>query len=156
MYNQVIGIDPGLNKSGWCVLDSSLTLIDSGLIKTSNSTKDNALLLLYNGLSSMIKKYKPEAAILEDSFVNNNLRSSLTLAQARGCIILTLKLSNLNVYEYSPRFIKKCIVGYGNAKKEQVAFMVQRLVKNIPKLDNFDISDAIAIAACYYFNTKKN
>lgn len=151
-----MGIDPGLNNTGWGVLkysSSSYAYIDSGIIETSvKNSLFNRIKIIHDQLNSVIDKYSPEIISLEKIFVNNNMKSSLNFAYARGSIMLTLAMRNINIEEIAPNLIKKRITGNGHASKQQVAYMVQSIL-NI-KLDEkkFDVYDALAIALAAEIN----
>lgn len=149
---RIIGIDPGLSKTGWAIIEysgSNISYIASGIIKLSpDKMIAEKLGIIHEKLTQIIAEYKPIIASFEDSFVNSNSASSLKLGQARGAILLTLHLCDIEIYEYSPTYIKKAITGNGRADKGQVAKMVQYL---LPKANfkSADESDAIAIAIAH-------
>lgn len=150
---KIIGIDPGLNTTGWAVLEKknrSIYYLDSGKITTSNKQNMLARLGKINEeLGSILLSYQPEFGAIEEIFVNKNPRSSLKLCHARGAILLTLSLYGVsNVSEYAPNYIKKNITGNGHATKEQVLILMQRMIKGLATI-NHDIADAIAICFCH-------
>jgi crossover junction endodeoxyribonuclease RuvC len=104
---------------------------------------------LYDEISLLLDKYKPNMLAVEDTFYSKNFKSAMLLGQARGAIILAGYSSKISCIEFSPKKVKKSVVGNGNASKEQVQYMV----KNILQLDQlpspFDSSDALAIGLCY-------
>jgi crossover junction endodeoxyribonuclease RuvC len=105
---------------------------------------------IFEGLSQIIAEYTPHVVVLEKIFVYKNVASTLKLGQARGVALVAVALSNLNVAEYTPRYIKKAVVGYGGADKKQV----QQMIKTIFKLDGLpqvDAADALAIALCHAY-----
>jgi crossover junction endodeoxyribonuclease RuvC len=152
---RIIGIDPGLNKTGWAIIqkkkDNSLALISAGAITTKPTDEmPQRLLVIHRGINEVISTFSPVHAAIEDTYVNKNYASSLKLAHARASAILTLSLKNLSAKEYSAKTIKKTITGNGNAEKDQVAYMIQCLIPG-SKNDSADINDAIAIAICHSF-----
>ncbi|MCX7877524.1 MAG: crossover junction endodeoxyribonuclease RuvC, partial [Ignavibacteria bacterium] len=105
---------------------------------------------IYDTLTEIISKYQPVEFAIETAFYNKNVQSTMKLGQARGVSILAAANNFINIAEYSPREIKKSVTGTGNASKEQVKFMICKLlnIKSLPS--KFDISDAIAVALCHY------
>ncbi|HEU5046624.1 MAG TPA: crossover junction endodeoxyribonuclease RuvC [Rickettsiales bacterium] len=149
----IIGIDPGLQKTGWGIIRSSgnsLSLIACGTVKTDSSQKVIAprLLHLSSELSTIIAQYNPDEAAVEETFVNVNGQSTLKLGQARGAILLTLVQSGLPVSEYAATLVKKSVVGIGRAEKHQVAQMVQMLLPGCGS-HGADAMDALAVAICH-------
>jgi len=148
----ILGIDPGLQHTGWGVIQirsNQLSFIASGAIHSNTKTPMPARLRqLHDGLQSVISLYKPAETALEETFVNKNNASSLKLGQARGAIMLTCSLAGLELSEYSANLVKKSVVGSGHAEKEQVAMMVKML---LPTSDakSADAADALAVAICH-------
>ena len=153
----IIGIDPGIGKTGWAIIErlgrgaKAINLLASGLIKT-DTTAASAVRLrtIHDQLQLAINEYGAEQAAIEDSFVNKNPRSSLKLSQARGAIILSLNLAGLSVAEYTPTAVKSAIVGSGRADKAEVARMLTYLI-TIPtgKPLASDVSDALGVAIAH-------
>jgi crossover junction endodeoxyribonuclease RuvC len=148
----IIGIDPGLQRTGWGVItatDNRLSFIACGLIKsTASAEMPTRLKEINDGLNAAIARYAPAEAALEETFVNMNGASTLKLGQARGAIVLTLSLAKLPVYEYSANLVKKSVVGNGHADKGQVAMMVKTLLP-ASNAASADAADALAIAICH-------
>lgn len=149
---RMIGIDPGLRRTGWGVIESDgvrLSYVASGLV-TSNADDDLAYRLreLFEGLSSVIATFKPIEAAVEETFVNDNPRATLKLGQARGMALLAPALKGLKIAEYPPNLIKKSVVGAGHAEKQQVQAMIGFLLPKA-KFDSADEADALAIAICH-------
>lgn len=146
----ILGIDPGIAIVGYGVLNSEkgkFQAIDYGVITTSKDEKTpQRLALIEQGLNALIDKYKPDCIALEELFFQNNQKTAITVAQARGVLLLTAVKRCSKLYEYTPLQIKQAITGYGNADKKQVQFMVKALLnlKQIPKPD--DAADALAVA----------
>lgn len=150
---KILGIDPGLRYTGWGIITkegSHIKHIANGTISTSKNTKDLSFRLkeIYVGIYNIIKTYHPEEASIEETFVNQNPKSTLKLGQARGVALLTPALFEIPVFEYSPNIIKKAVVGTGHAKKEQIEAMVKILLGGI-KPDSEHSADALAIAICH-------
>ena len=119
---RIIGIDPGLRRTGWGIVESDgvrLSYVASGMI-TSDAEGELAYRLreLYEGLSDVISSFKPQEAAVEETFVNKDARSTLKLGQARGIALLAPAQRGLRVAEYSPNVIKKAVVGAGHAEKK--------------------------------------
>ncbi len=160
---KIIGIDPGSVLTGWGIIDDQsgvLTLIDCGVIltKKNNQNSDFAerIGVIFHELHSIIAYYKPEEAAIEQAFTAKNAATALKLGQARGSSVAACASHNLLVYDYAPTLVKKSIVGNGRADKDQVAFMVSKLL-NI-KVDQFksDTTDALGIAICHSSMRKYN
>ena len=149
---RIIGIDPGLRRTGWGVIESDgvrLAYIASGHI-ASDAENDlaNRLRELYEGLAGVIAIHKPAEAAVEETFVNENARATLKLGQARGMALLAPAMKGIKVAEYPPNLIKKTVVGAGHAEKKQIQIMVSFLLPKA-KFDSADEADALAIAICH-------
>jgi crossover junction endodeoxyribonuclease RuvC len=149
---RIIGIDPGLRRTGWGVVESDgvrLSYVASGLI-TSGAGVDLAYRLreLFEGIASVIASYKPEEAAVEETFVNDNARATLKLGQARGMALLAPALGGLAVSEYPPNLVKKSVVGAGHAEKRQIQVMIGFLLPKA-RIESADEADALAIAICH-------
>lgn len=146
---RIIGIDPGLRRTGWGVVDSDghrLVHVAGGLI-TSNAKAGLAerLVELFEGLSSVLAEWAPTEAAVEATFVNRDATATLKLGQARGVALVAPALSGLAVAEYAPNQVKKTVVGAGHAGKEQIRAMIGHLLpKASPQSE--DEADALAIA----------
>ncbi|GAB6886831.1 crossover junction endodeoxyribonuclease RuvC [Desulfothermus okinawensis JCM 13304] len=149
----VLGLDPGIRHTGFGIITGdrqSLTLVDSGVI-SPNPKEDisQKISYIYNEVVSIIKKYSPEEAAIEDVFMSVNIRSALTLGHARGAAMVACTNNNISIHTYEPTLVKKTIVGRGRADKSQVAFMVGQILGEKPVWPK-DASDAIAIAICHH------
>jgi crossover junction endodeoxyribonuclease RuvC len=149
---RILGLDPGLRRTGWGIIESDgvrLSYVASGLI-TSDSEDDLAYRLaeLYQGILGVIAAHKPAEAAVEETFVNENPRSTLKLGQARGMALLAPAMKGLLVAEYTPNLIKKSVVGAGHAEKHQIQAMIGFLLPKA-KFDSADEADALAIAICH-------
>ncbi|PPC87309.1 MAG: crossover junction endodeoxyribonuclease RuvC [Hyphomicrobium sp.] len=149
---RIIGIDPGLRRTGWGVIESDgvrLVYVASGVI-TADADDDLAYRLraIYEGVLGVIGSFHPREAAVEETFVNENPRSTLKLGQARGMALLAPAMSGLRVCEYTPNLIKKSVTGTGHAEKQQVMAMIKFL---LPKsaCGSADEADALAIAICH-------
>lgn len=146
---KILGIDPGLQKTGWGVITvdgNRLQFIASGLIKT-NAKADIAerLVALHEGLSIVIKLHTPNCAAIEETFVNQNPASALKLGQARGVLLAVPALHGLSVSEYGANKVKKSVVGSGHAAKQQMGMMIRVLLPTCGDISE-DEADALAVA----------
>lgn len=149
----VLGIDPGSKATGYAFLslqNKKARLLNYGVIKNNPREKlSKRLAKLYIELAKLIEEQKPTLASMEKIFYAKNVRSLVTLGEARGVLLLALEQAALPIYEYSAREVKKAVVGNGNASKQQVQFMVKNILKLKDAELQFDITDAIAIALCH-------
>lgn len=149
---RILGIDPGLQKTGWGVIiqnGSRLSFVASGLIKTdAKAPLSERLSTLNKTLQTIIEQYAPHSAAVEETFVNANPQSALKLGQARGVCVVTPATAGLPVGEYSANCIKKAVVGAGKAAKGQVGMMIRTLLPacGTPSEDE---ADALAVAICH-------
>ncbi len=148
---RILGIDPGLRNSGWGVIDSvgsRLSHVANGVCVSQGETLAERLLSLYNQLSDVIARFGPDAAAVEQTFVNKDGAGTLKLGQARGIAMLVPAKAGLVVGEYAPNTVKKTVVGVGHADKQQVLHMV---CLQLPGCDPAgpDAADALAIAICH-------
>lgn len=147
---RILGIDPGLQCTGFGVVDTegaSLHYVASGTIQTS--PKDGALLperlkILFDGIGEVVQRYRPEVAACEIVFVNVNPQATLLLGQARGCCVTALVANGLGVAEYTALQLKKAVAGHGRADKAQMQEMVRRLLQ-LPGLPGKDAADALGL-----------
>jgi crossover junction endodeoxyribonuclease RuvC len=150
----ILGVDPGTLFTGYAVIKSNKNLpdiisCDVIRMKSTDGLPDR-LKKIYESLMSVIKKHNPDEVAVETAFYSKNIQSTLKLGYARSVAILSAANNNLPVNEYSPREVKKSVVGYGNASKEQVKFMVNKMFKLKLKKSSYDLTDAIAIAVCHF------
>src|SRR5262245_26325851 len=149
---RIIGIDPGLRRTGWGIVESDgvrLTYVASGRV-TSDAEETLAYRLrgLYEGLCGVIASFKPQEAAVEETFVNKDARATLKLGQARGMALLAPAQRGLLVAEYPPNLIKKTVTGTGHGEKRQVAAMIGFLLPKA-RFESPDEADALAIAICH-------
>jgi crossover junction endodeoxyribonuclease RuvC len=148
---RVIGIDPGLRRTGWGIVDAEGSIIRhvaNGVCASEGDDLAVRLLSLYAALTRVIRAYRPESAAVEQTFVNKDAAGTLKLGQARGIALLVPARAGLPVAEYAPNAVKKVVVGVGHAEKAQVAHMV-RLQRPGVDLAGPDAADALAIALCH-------
>ncbi len=153
----VLGIDPGIAITGFGLIQidrkSELKCINYGVINTPANLDDGSrLVLIYDALTDLIRQYQPQSSAVEKLFFQKNVRTALSVGQARGVVMLTLSQAGCPVKEYTPNEVKQSVCGYGNADKSQVQRMVQTLLQleDIPKPD--DAADALAVAICHIYH----
>lgn len=150
---RILGIDPGTGILGFGVIDytkGKMQLVDAGVIRTPVHEDDAVrLLTIYEELTDIIAQNKPAVMSVEKLFFARNVTTAMTVAQARGVVLLTGMQANLTIHEYTPMQIKQAITGYGKADKKQMQEMVRVLLqlKEVPKPD--DAADALAAALTY-------
>jgi crossover junction endodeoxyribonuclease RuvC len=146
---KILGLDPGLGTTGWGLIQADgnrLSHIANGQLKTDSSAElPRRLAALADRLEQLIAEHRPDAAAVEEVFVNANPQSTLKLGQARGVVIMTAARAGIGVGEYAARLVKKAVVGVGNAEKAQVHAMVARLLPGV-KIAGPDAADALAVA----------
>jgi len=148
---RIIGIDPGSRSTGFGVIDSDglrHTYVTSGFIKISGDELPERLGMIFEEIGAIVEKWQPQTMAVEQVFVNKNVDSALKLGQARGAAICAGINARLDVGEYTPRAIKKAVIGNGAADKQQI----QQMMKILLKLDfvpQSDEADGLAIAICH-------
>lgn len=151
---RVLGIDPGSETLGWGVIEGSglkYAPVDFGTVRSSpREAFSKRLLKIYAGVEKVIEKFQPDVLSIEEAFYAANVSVAMKLGQVRGVVLLLGEKSGMEIAEYSPRLIKKTVVGYGAAEKHQVQEMVKLLLrlKNTPQ--PHDAADALAIAICHF------
>ena len=150
----VLGIDPGTANTGYGVIRDDgvglVTLLECGVIRTRpRNPLASRLREIYDGVSELIVRHRPEALSVEDVFYSRNVRTTVVLGHARGVILLAGEQHHLDIHEFPPAEIKKAVVGTGAATKEQVQFMLTRLLrlKSVPQPS--DAADGVAAALAY-------
>jgi len=155
---RILGIDPGFAITGYSILDytgNKFKLLDSGAVTTDKDVSfPLRLTKIYDDISLLIDTYKPDAISVEELFFNNNAKTAINVAQARGVILIVGCKKNVPTYEYTPLQIKQAVTGYGRADKMQVQRMVKTIlnVEKLPKLD--DTTDSMAAAICHAHSMK--
>lgn len=149
---RLIGLDPGLRRTGWGVIEADgnrLVHVASGTVGSDAALSlAERLSQLFDGLAQVIALYGPAEAAVEETFVNRNPASTLKLGQARGAVLLAPAQAGLPVAEYPANLIKKALVGNGHADKTQIQAMVGILLPGA-RPDSADAADALAIAICH-------
>ena len=149
---RIIGIDPGLRRTGWGIIDSvgnSLRFVASGTVRSDEKESlAKRLCQLHDGLAEVLHQAMPHEAAVEQTFVNKDATATLKLGQARGIAMLVPARAGLVVAEYAPNAVKKAVIGVGHGEKKQIHMMVKVLM---PKavFDTDDAADALAIAICH-------
>ena len=155
---RILGIDPGFAITGYSVIEyigNKFKLITSGAVTTDAGVSFPLRLeKIFDDLTQIITEYKPDAISVEELFFNNNAKTAINVAQARGVILVVGRKMNIDTFEYTPLQIKQSVVGYGRADKIQVQKMVKAIlnVDKLPKLD--DTTDSMAAAICHAHSSK--
>ena len=150
---KILGIDPGMAIVGYGLIEvegDNIQLLASGSIQTDKKLPDSKRLLeVYNDLSTIVQKYQPDCASVEELFFFKNQKTVIPVAEARGVILTVFEKFGIPTFGYTPMVVKQVLTGYGRADKKEVEQMVRISLEseNLPKLD--DTVDAIAIAICH-------
>jgi crossover junction endodeoxyribonuclease RuvC len=153
---KVLGIDPGTGRVGWGIVEHNKgvdTYIDCGCFETKvNSELPERLSKIHDFLTKLISDNKPDVMAVESLFFATNVKTAFDVGAARGVILLAGEEAHLPIFQYTPLQVKSSLVGYGQADKHQIQFMVTRILhlKEIPKPD--DAADAVAIALTHLFH----
>ncbi len=156
----ILGIDPGYAIVGYgvieCIGNRYIAKQYDSIFTYPESSFEERLNIIFENITELIKKYHPDAMAIEKLYFQNNHKTAIDVAQARGVIILAASRENVPIYEYTPLQIKSSVTGYGKAQKQQVMQMVKRLLglKEIPKPD--DTADALAAGICHINSSGKN
>jgi crossover junction endodeoxyribonuclease RuvC len=153
---RVIGIDPGLRRTGWGVVDvdgSRISHVANGVCQPLGEELAARLLSLHDLLAAVILRWRPDTAAVEQTFVNKDAAGTLKLGQARGICLLVPARAGLPVAEYAPNAVKKVVVGVGHAEKHQVEAMVKLQLPGAV-IGGADAADALAIALCHAHQTR--
>ncbi|MEW6447472.1 MAG: crossover junction endodeoxyribonuclease RuvC [Bacillota bacterium] len=154
----VVGIDPGTAVTGYGVVrggrGSKLTVGDYGCIRTqANWPLSRRVQAIYRGILQVIKQTKPDAVAVEELYFNKNSQSAMAVGYSRGMALLAAAEAGCPVFEYSPAVVKRAVTGHGRATKEQVQYMVQRLLGLSEPPTPDDVADALAVAICHVHST---
>lgn len=148
---RVLGIDPGLRRTGWGVVDvfgSKLSHVANGVCTSTGDDLAMRLCSLHTQLTQILREHAPDTAAVEHTFVNKDAAGTLKLGQARGIALLVPAQAGLPVAEYAPNAVKKVVVGVGHADKDQVGYMVGLQLPGT-KVAGPDAADALAVALCH-------
>ena len=149
---RILGIDPGLRKTGWGIViseGSKLSFVACGCVESDGALPlGQRLRQLHEGLNKVLAAHRPHEAAVEETFINRDPQSALKLGQARGIALVVPSLAGLSVAEYAANLVKKTVVGVGHADKKQVQAMIRVL---LPKAEtsSADAADALAVAICH-------
>jgi crossover junction endodeoxyribonuclease RuvC len=156
---RIIGIDPGLRRTGWGIIDSvgnSLRFVASGTVRSDEKESlAKRLCQLHDGLAEVLHQTMPHEAAVEQTFVNKDATATLKLGQARGIAMLVPARAGLVVAEYAPNAVKKAVIGVGHGEKQQIHMMLKILMPKAEFKGN-DAADALAIAICHAHNRGGN
>jgi len=149
-----IGIDPGTNVLGYAVIQivgKQIRLVHMGIVKmNAKSSQQEKLKKIFEDLQMLIDRYEPQEMAIEAPFFGKNVQAMLKLGRAQGVAIAAGMTKGLNVTEYAPRKIKQSVTGKGNASKEQVAAMLQQILKVDLREEFLDATDALGAAVCHF------
>jgi crossover junction endodeoxyribonuclease RuvC len=149
---RIVGIDPGLRRTGWGIVESlgnSLRFVAAGTVRSDDKAElASRLCQLHDGLCDILHLHAPEEAAVEQTFVNKDAGATLKLGQARGIAMLVPARAGLRVAEYAPNAVKKSVIGIGHGDKKQIHMMVKVLMPKA-EFDSEDAADALAIAICH-------
>ena len=149
----MLGVDPGLGITGFSILESrksQLRLAAYGTIKPKpKDSLPKRLNYLFEEVNKILDKFSPDVLAVEDAFYSKNVKSAMILGQARGSIILSAAQADIPVFEFAPRKVKMSVCGNGAASKEQVSYMVTKILKLKETPKTLDVSDAMAVGICY-------
>lgn len=149
----ILGIDPGIAIVGYGIIEykgSRFKTLAHGAITTkAGQPTEKRLKIIYDKLNELIRMYNPDEMAIEELFFNTNQKTAISVAEARGVLLLCAELNGKNIYEYTPLQVKQSVVGYGRAEKNQVITMVKMILglESAPNLD--DTADALAVAICH-------
>ncbi|MCL6523266.1 MAG: crossover junction endodeoxyribonuclease RuvC [Thermoflavifilum sp.] len=150
----ILGIDPGTVIMGYSVIScsgSQVQILDMGVLKLARQQNHyERLLLIQKQVSSLIQQYTPTELAIEAPFQGKNIQSMLKLGRAQGAAIVCAMQAGMQVMEYSPKKVKQSVTGNGNASKQLVWLMLERLLQLPAKPEYYDATDALAVAFCHY------
>lgn len=153
-----LGIDPGSRSCGYGVINVEnrrITGVSYDIIKLKGTDDlSSRIVTIYDHIRNVIEHYKPDKVAVETIFYGKNIKSAFTLGHVRGAIVLVVAQNKLKIYEYSPREIKKGVTGNGNASKQQIQFMLPKLLGLKSASLEEDAADALAVAFCLYNHDK--
>ena len=149
----IFGVDPGTILTGFGIIKSTgnkISHLKSGIIKTNpKDDLSNKLKFIYNSLTKEVSDYKPDVFCIETAFYGKNVQSAMKIGYVRGVAMLVASINDIVCVEYSPREIKKAVVGRGSASKEQVQYMIRNLLNMNNEKIKFDETDALAVSVCH-------
>lgn len=156
---RVLGVDPGTHRCGAGILDAEgnrYKLVDAEVIRAKSSLPiEERLYFIFENLRRLIKEFKPDALALEGLFYAKDIQAVVRIGEARACAMLAAQEMKLPIFEYAPTSVKQSVTGNGRATKEQVQFMVTKLL-NLKDAPYADSADALAIAICHLHNRQRS
>ena len=156
MRRVILGVDPGSRHTGFGVLQGEgqqfLHLASGHINAGSRAPLEARLCQIYDGLEELIRTHRPDAVALEEIFLANNVRSAFILGQVRGVVLLLAAKRALPIFHYPPLVVKKAVVGYGQATKDQVQLMVEQMLG--VKVSSSHAADALAVGMCHFFHSR--
>lgn len=157
---KVLGIDPGSETLGWAVVEGSgskYSSLEFGVVRSNpRQAFSKRLAKIFSEVDAIVARLRPDALAIEEAFYSINVNVAMKLGQVRGVMLLLAEQRGLAIAEYAPRLIKKTVVGYGNAEKQQVAEMVRILLGLKVAPTPHDAADALAIAICHFHHAGVN
>lgn len=151
---RVLGIDPGSETLGWGVVEGSgskYALVEFGTVRSNpRQAFSKRLAKIFESVDEVVGRLQPDALAIEEAFYSVNVNVAMKLGQVRGVMLLLAQQRGLTIAEYAPRLIKKTVVGYGNAEKQQVGEMVRILLGLKTAPTPHDAADALAVAICHF------
>ncbi len=155
---RILGIDPGTNILGFAIIDadkSAITVLDIGVVTFAHIGDDHTVKLRYifEQVQDLIRQHRPTEMAIEAPFYGKNVQSMLKLGRAQGVAIAAGMVNGVAITEYMPKKIKRAITGNGNASKEQVAGMLENILKRKLTEKHFDATDALGAAVCHWFQS---
>ena len=155
---RIIGLDPGLNNTGFGILDykgSQIKVVAYGLVTPpAKESIPNRLEYLNSHMNDLIDKFNPQSMAIEDSFYSQNVKSAILLGQARGVLLLSAASKGIPSMVYAPKKVKQSVTGSGSATKKQVKYMVEKILNINKPITSLDITDALAIGLCHINQNK--
>ena len=150
---RILGVDPGISITGFSIIESKRnqsSLSAYGTVKPNQKDSlPKRLNYLFEEMNKILDQFNPDILSVEDAFYSKNVKSAMVLGQARGAIILAAAQANIPIFEFAPRKVKMSVCGNGAASKEQVAYMVTKILKLKVQPKPLDVSDAMAVVLCY-------
>ncbi len=155
---RILGIDPGTNVLGFAIIDADkrvIQVLEIGVVTFTHISDDHTVKLRYifEQVQDLIRQYQPTQMAIEAPFYGKNVQSMLKLGRAQGVAIAAGMVNGLATTEYMPKNIKRAITGNGNASKEQVAGMLENILRQKFQEKHFDATDALAAAVCHWFQS---
>jgi len=155
---RVISVDPGLNNTGFGILDyrgSQIKVVAYGLVTPpAKESIPDRLEYLNSHMNDLIDKFNPQSMAIEDSFYSQNVKSAILLGQARGVLLLSAASKGIPSMVYAPKKVKQSVTGSGSATKKQVKYMVEKILNINKPIKSLDITDALAIGLCHINQNK--